>query len=174
MRQKLQKKKEIKEAFLFLLKFNLFLIPFYAIIFLDVDFYSVQIFIAKSIVYVLKLFGLKAFNVDFFVYLGQEGFPIDISRDCTGWKSLYSLLAIVLASPGTLKKKKDFLIRWLPVMFMINAIRVFSTIIVGFLFGFQLMDPVHSVWQYLTIVSIIAIWYLYIRKNYFKLERKKK
>ncbi|OGI15309.1 hypothetical protein A3K63_05285 [Candidatus Micrarchaeota archaeon RBG_16_49_10] len=162
----------IREAFLFLLKFNLLLIPFYAIIHFDVDFYPFQTFFAKSIVFVLNGLGLRAHNIDFFVYAGNNNFPIDISRDCIGWKSVYSLFAMVIASPGKFKDKGRFLLIWLPIMLLINIFRVFSTIFVGFLFGFHLMEFVHTViWQSLVVLIIIGVWCLYIRKSYFKVKR---
>lgn len=174
MRKKLQKKEMIKDAFLFLLKFNLLLIPFYLIIYFDVNFYPLQTFIAKSIVFVLNIFGLDAKSFDFFVYLGQGSFIVDISRDCTGWKSFYSLLAMVIASPGVFLKKRNFLLKWLPAMVLINLIRLSSTIFMGFTFGFSLMEPYHNAWQNLNVLLIVGIWYLYMRKNYFVSRKKEK
>ena len=115
-----QKKKIIKEIFGFLLKFNLLLIPFYAVIYFDVDFYLLQELFARFIGSILRLLSYPVIVSDFFIYV--EGLSIDISRDCLGWKSFYSLFALVLASPGKLKDKLRFLGVWMgiyrtPVLF---------------------------------------------------------
>jgi exosortase/archaeosortase family protein len=117
----------------------------------------------------VKAFGLKAYNIDFFVYLGERGFPIDISRDCIGWKSAYSLFALVIASPGLLKDKLRFLAVGVPVMLLVNLFRLFSSIFAGFVFGFGVMEFVHTViWQNLVVLIIVGVWYIYIRKSYLK------
>ena len=165
-----QKKKIVKEIFWFLLKFNLLLIPFYAVIYFDIDFYLLQELFASFIGSVLKL----RYSVDvsgFFIYV--EDLAIDISRDCIGWKSVYSLFALVLASPGKLKDKFRFLVLWVPVIFVVNIIRVLVTIVVGLEFGINYLELLHNiVWQEVMILSIVGVWYLWLRKVK-KLNKKK-
>ncbi len=157
-----QKKKIVKEIFWFLLKFNLLLIPFYAVIYFDVNFYLLQELFASFIGSVLRL-GYSVDVSGFFIYV--EDLAIDISRDCLGWKSAYSLFALVLASPGKLKGKFRFLGLWIPVFLVVNIIRVLVTIVVGLEFGVNYLELLHNiVWQEVMILSIVGVWYLWLRK----------
>lgn len=166
-----QKKKIIKEVLVFLLKFNLLLIPFYAIILLDIDFYPAQELFAEFIGSILRLLGYSAAVSDFFIYV--EDLPIDISRDCLGWKSAYSVFALVLASPGKLKDKLKFLGLWIPALLVVNIFRVLITIVVGLEFGVRYLEFFHRfLWQEVMIVAIIVVWYLWLRKVK-KLNKKK-
>jgi len=165
-----EKKKIVKEIFWFLLKFNLLLIPFYAVIYFDVNFYLFQEWFASLIGSVLKL----RYSVDvsgFFIYV--EDLAIDISRDCLGWKSAYSLIALALASPGKLKDKLRFLGLWIPVFLVFNIIRVLVTIVVGLEFGINYLELLHNiVWQEVIIMGIVGVWYFWMRKVK-KLNKKK-
>lgn len=171
MGKQLQKKEVLKEVIWFLIKFNLLLIPFYAIIYFDVNFYSIQSLFAGFIASFLRLFGYYFEVSGFFIY--TKGMNIDISRDCIGWKSIYSVVALVLASPGKLKKKLSFLIFWVPVLFFINIFRVVGIILVGLRFGVNYLELLHKFfWQEVMVFVIIGIWYLWLRKIN-KLNKKK-
>ncbi len=166
MDKRTQKKKIMKDVAFFLLKFNLLLIPFYAIIYFDVNFYSLQIQFTNFIAIILKLFGHKVSTSDFYLYIGNDNFPIDISRDCIGWKSAYSLFALVFATPGKIKDKLKFVVAWIPIMFIINILRVVGTILFGLRFGLQYLEIIHTfLWQEVMIAILLIIWYLWLRKS---------
>ena len=169
MDKRTQKKEIVKEVFWFLLKFNLLLIPFYAVIYFDIDFYLLQEWFAGFIGFVLKSFGYFTVVDSFFIYVGE--FVIDISRDCLGWKSAYSLFALVLASPGKLKDKWKFLGAWVPLFFIFNAFRVLITVVAGLEFGVNYLDFFHRIlWQEVMIATIIGVWWLWLRRVKFQYE----
>ncbi len=171
MDKRAQKKKVIKEVILFLVKFNLLLIPFYAVVYFDVDFYPVQICFANFIGSMLRIFGYNVEIDGIFIYV--KDLVIDISRDCVGWKSIYSVAALVLASPGMLKKKLKFLVVWTPLLFVINILRVLGVILIGLKFGTKYLELLHKfVWQEIMVVVIIGVWCIWLRKV-IKLNKKK-
>jgi len=166
MDKRSQKKKVVKDLFFFLIKFNLLLIPFYAIILLDIDFYPLQIAFANFLALIIRGLGVNASTSGFFLFIGENKLPIDISRDCIGWKSMYSLFALVFAAPGDKKNKLKFLLPWLPVLFVINIFRTLITIFVGLNFGLYYLELVHTfLWQYVMIFALIGIWYIWLRKG---------
>jgi exosortase/archaeosortase family protein len=166
MAKKSQKKKILKDVIVFLLKFNVLLIPFYAIIYFDVDFYPLQIAFANFLASILRLMKYRASTSGFFLFIGEEEYPIDISRDCIGWKSAYSLFALVFATPGLMKDKLKFLSVWVPVLFVVNVLRTLMTILIGLNFGFQYIEIVHTfLWQEVMIVVLILVWYIWLKKG---------
>lgn len=161
-----QKKKILKDVFIFLIKFNILLIPFYAIIYFDVSFYPLQIVFTNFIASILSLLGYQFSKSGFFLFLGESQYPIDISRDCLGWKSVYSLFALIFATPGLIKDKLKFLVAWIPVLFVVNIFRVLITILVGFNFGFQYLEVIHTfLWQGVMIIALLLVWVIWLRKG---------
>lgn len=159
-----QKKKVVKDVFLFLFKFNILLIPFYAIIYLDLSFYPLQVSFTNLIASILGLLGYVVKTNDFFMFIGESEYPIDMSRDCIGWKSIYSLFALVFATKGETKYKLRFLFQWSPVLFVINILRVLITILAGLNFGLQYIEVIHTfLWQEVMIIVLIIVFYLWLK-----------
>jgi len=162
----LQKKKVVKDVLIFLIKFNLLLIPFYVIIYLDLSFYPLQFAFTNFIASILSFLGYQVSASGFFLFLGESQYPIDISRDCIGWKSAYSLFALVFATPGLIKDKLKFLVVWIPVLFVVNIFRVLITMLIGLNFGLQYLEVIHTfLWQEVMIIALLLVWYVWLRKG---------
>lgn len=153
------------DVFFFLVKFNLYLIPFYAIIYFDVSFYPQQIAFTNFLAWTLKALKYPVETSGFMMYIGESKYPIDISRDCIGWKSMYSIFALVFATTGKIKDKLKFLVAWIPVLFVINIFRVLITMLVGLNFGLQYLEIIHTfLWQEVMIFTVLAVFYLWLKK----------
>jgi len=167
-----QRKKIVKDVLLFLIKFNLLLIPFYLIIYLDLSYYPLQIALTNFMALIFKSLGYQVTTSDFLLFIGENGLPIDISRDCIGWKGMYSLFALVLATPYEMKSKLKFLSMGLPFMFLVNLLRIIITLIVGLNFGLHYMEFIHTfLWQQVMIIALISVWYLWLRRGKINIEK---
>jgi len=165
MVKRIQKKKVMRNVILFLLKFNLLLIPFYAIIYFDVSFYPAQTAFADFLASILRLLNYPVSTSDFLMFIGEDRYPIDISRDCIGWKSAYSLFALVFATPGKIKDKSKFLLVWIPVLLVVNVLRVLTVMLIGLNFGVQYLELVHTfLWQEVMIIVLILVWCLWLKR----------
>jgi len=163
MGKKLPKQEDLIKVFLFLVKLNIFLLPFYAVIYFDLKYEPLQVLFASIISSFFSILGFKIVQDGFMLYLGDSSFPIDISFDCLGWKSTYSLFALVAASPGAINDKARFLLKWIPLMLLINFARVCLAIFSGFLFGFNFLTAFHDyVLQPLMIFLVLFVWKIYI------------
>jgi exosortase/archaeosortase family protein len=167
-------RKKLLNIELFLLKMIILAIPLFAISefgmpLLSMILWPVQNFLAWAAYSLLSAAGFHvAWNGVYVVMLsGAELFTIEISADCTAWKSLYALAALVVATPisnSNLAGKAKFLAVWLPVVFVVNFARIASTMAIGLLFGFRYLEVVHTVlWREGLIALIIIIWYLWFR-----------
>jgi len=174
MDRRTQKKKVLIDVIIFLIKFNLLLVPFYAIIYFNVSSYPLQTAFTNFIAFILKSLNYQVKTSGFYLFIGKDEYPIDISMDCIGWKSVYSLFALVFATNGgKIKEKLKFLAIWMPVLFIINILRVLITLLIGLNFGMQHIEFVHTfLWQEVMIASIIIIWYFWLKKR--KLNREKR
>jgi exosortase/archaeosortase family protein len=176
MAKKIQKeetlnKRNLLKVLIFLIKFNLLAIPLYLIMLFDLSFSPLQNFLANLITFFLKSLGYNAVRKDFTIAIlhSNELNQIEISWDCTGWKSLYALFALSLATPTDLIKKIKFLALSLPTLFFINLVRILSTIVFSLSYGFDFFEIIHTfLWRWSLILLVLLIWFVWIKVLYSK------
>jgi exosortase/archaeosortase family protein len=176
MDKKIQKKRTLDkrnllEVLIFLVKFNLLAIPLYLILLFDLSFLPLQNFLATLIAFFLRIFGYNTIRKDFTIAIlhSNKLNQIEISWDCTGWKSLYALFALTLATPANLNKKIKFLFIGLPTLFLINLMRILSTIILALAYGFNYFEIIHTFfWRWSLLFLVPLIWFIWIKRIFQK------
>jgi exosortase/archaeosortase family protein len=167
-------RKGLKDVAWFLVKFNLLAIPMYLMIYLNVSMQSFQLFFAQILVNNLNDLGYETYFFDspisaipLISISGTDAPLIYVSTDSTGWKSLYALVALALATPRKkLNKRVRFLAVGLPAIFIANYFRILSTILISLKFGFKYFDFVHGfLWSWGLIAAILLLWYMWLRNK---------
>jgi len=162
-------RKKLIEIAKFIVIFNVLAIPMYVVLNYNLSFDPFRNFIAFLSAKFLSVFGIDAVQTNSFIDIlaSNQLLKIDISFDSTGWKTLYALVALVLATPA--RKPKDkmrFLAIGLPVLFALNLLRIATTILVAVVFGFQYFEVVHIfLWREGLIAAVVLIWYLWLRQK---------
>jgi exosortase/archaeosortase family protein len=166
--KKLQRKK-LLEVLKFIIIFNLLAIPMYLVLYFNLSFDPLRNFLAFLTTRFLAALGVDAAQENFFVVVlaHNQLRKIDISFDSTGWKTLYALIALTIATPkGKIKGKLKFLAIGLPALFVLNFFRIATTIMVAVAYGWQYFDVVHTLlWREGLIAAVVLIWYLWLRKK---------
>lgn len=161
--------KRLISAIWFLVKLNLLAIPLYIIIFYNLSYLPFQILIAGITNLFLNSVGYN-FLQDGNILAGIIGdtlVNVEISWDSTGWKSMYVMAALALATPGiAFRKKILFIAVALPSIFAINFVRIITTLLVSFNFGMEYFELVHQfLWSAGMIVVVLAIWAYWLQKK---------
>lgn len=153
----------------FLLVFNLLAIPMYAILLSNATFAPLQSLLAAMTAYALKSQGLSAAASGAFVsVLDAQNVVrnVEISFDSTGWKSLYALAALVIATPiydFHFRSKLKFLAVGLPGIFALNFLRIWSTVWYSAVFGWQNFDVIHIfLWREGLIAVVVLFWFFWL------------
>jgi len=169
-RKKLKINKKLIIILSFLIKFNLFAIPLYIILYFDLYFLPMQEFLAYISYKTLSFLGYEVSlsGVVIRIVRNLELLNIEISWDSTGWKSMYTLAALVLATSGpNLCKKGKFLLFGITFLFFLNFLRIITTISIAVNFGFNYFEIVHMLlWREGLIFAVVAIWYFWLRQVY--------
>jgi exosortase/archaeosortase family protein len=170
MAKRIQKKKKLKKYFeiiKFLAILNLFLIPLYLVLWLNLSYQPLQNFLAYATGTILAARGYNVFvNEDTInLLIGLELQRIQISWDSTGWKSMYFLMALALATPKVLwKRKLKFLLWSIPTVFLLNFIRILTTILFATSYGFCYFEIVHTIlWREGMILAVVFLWFLFFK-----------
>ncbi|MBR9678946.1 MAG: exosortase/archaeosortase family protein [Nanoarchaeota archaeon] len=85
---------------------------------------------------------------------------VGIGRACTGYRSILALFALTFSVPKIkFSKKVKAIIKFLPVMIIINYLRLYTTILLGILFGDNVFNFVHTfLWREGLIIIILLLW----------------
>lgn len=174
--KKYKRRKELWATAKFLIIFNLLAIPMYIVLYLNLAFIPLQNFIAYLSYEIIKFFGYPISLSYYFLTVTsqQQNYLIEISVDSTGWKTLYVMFALAVATPFIAWKNKiKFLVFSLPFLFVLNLARIVTTIVYSLNYGFQYFDVVHTfLWREGLIFAVLAIWFLWLRAFLFKKSKK--
>lgn len=153
----------------FLIKFNLLAIPMYIVLFLGIELYPLQIALTDLVHGIITALGYEAVKNGIMLTFVNPPFAATIVMgiDCTAWKSMYALAALMLASPVVNDKKKlKYILLGVLFVFVLNIVRLVTTVLIGYQFGMGYLDIVHTLlWREGMIFAVIAIWLLWIKKQ---------
>jgi len=169
MSSKSLRRKKLIEVAKFIIIFNLLSIPMYAVLYFNLSLDPLREFLAFLTTKFLNVLSIDALQENSFVNIlaNNQLLKIDISFDSTGWKTLYALFALTVATPKRkMKGKAKFLAIGLPALFIINFLRIATTILVAVNYGFKYFEVVHIfLWREGLIAAVVLIWYLWLRQR---------
>lgn len=150
----------------FLLRFNVYAIPLYAVI---LSAYQSEQMIAAT-ADLVDIF-LSAAGVDFtrngllFSVPVQYGsWAAVINWDCVGWKSLLAVFALVMATDYPMRKKLKGLAVLLPAVYIANILRIVFLIWYAWAFDIAYFAIVHAVlWSWGMVLIVTVSWASWLR-----------
>ena len=170
--QKKQPKKKFelnrKDAFRilkFLIRFNLFAIPLYLIIISGFQLGFLKDLTTDLSLVLMKITGMDASLSGNLISIPVENgsFAAIIDWDCTGWKSMLALFALIFATDFSLRKKLYGLV-FIPIVYMVNLLRIWFMFYFVSGFGLLYYDIVHAiVWSWGLIFVILVFWVIWMR-----------
>ena len=169
--------KKLLNVVKFLFVFNLLAIPMYVILLTGATFQPLQEFLVAITAHALQLQKIPTASSGSFITVTDADntlHNVQISFDSTGWKSLYALAALVIATPlPNLKRKLHFLAVSLPALFLLNFLRIWSTLWYSYVYGWQNFDVVHTLlWREGLIAAVLLFWFFWLR-DAVKLKKRK-
>lgn len=159
--------KKQKDLIEFIVRLNVFLIPFYIIILLDLR--SVYLIdITKNTI----LNWLHSTSIQTTVYDSIISVPVnngswgaEITWDCVGWKSMFLFFALVMATKAKIEKKAKGLL-FIPVIYVINLFRIWFMFFYVTKFDLAYFSVVHTVvWSVGLTILVIGLWYLWLTRK---------
>jgi len=158
-------RKKLFAVLLFVIKLDIFLIPLFLLLRADFAYEPLQDFLASAVSSTINLLGYAATSNGHYISVAFEKSVtiIDITMDCTGWKSAYALIALTAATPFAWKRKLKFLLLSIPAIFFINYLRITSTIYYAQRLGLEYLDVIHSLlWREGLVLAVLILWVLWL------------
>jgi exosortase/archaeosortase family protein len=150
--------KRLFDIFLFLFKLLLFAIPLYIILFFHGVLFPLQIAVSQNVEFLLNSFGLDVLREG--IVFKVNGFLFLISEDCTGWKSMLFLAALLFAVPRVdLKRRLIGLAAGLLLIYIGNLARILIMVSVSLGYEAEFASLVHDwFWQFGLVSLVLLIW----------------
>ncbi|MFH1127178.1 MAG: archaeosortase/exosortase family protein [archaeon] len=162
------KQRRLWEVFVFLMRFLILAVPLHVLLWLNFDAYLLQIWTAKIVSFFLYAAGVahETAGIFLFVPLGSLQWTIEIIKDCVGWKSFMAVSGLMFAVRKVrLEKRIAGVLVAAPIIYFGNAFRIFSSIYLTRIFGFEWFDFIHGfLWQWGLIALVILIWWVWLEK----------
>ncbi len=156
-----RKDEKLRKTSLFLLKLLFVGIMVRAIIFLNPDTYTLQVYLAELTKQVVNIAGL-GLERDGIVLLGSEKSFI-VVQDCLGWKSLSLFIGLVFASTKNILKHWKILFAGATALIIANIVRVITTVYLSYL-GIVSFDIIHTfLWRWGLALVVLLIWLQWFR-----------
>jgi exosortase/archaeosortase family protein len=149
------------ETLLFLIKILVFAIPLYLILTFQGILYPLQGMVSHNVYLVLTSLGFDVVREGFFIGIqGENPFVFTISEDCTGWKSMLFLTALVVAVPNIMWRKRAIGLAFgIPLIYLGNLLRILLIVQVQQAYGIGFASLVHDyLWQAGLISLVLLIW----------------
>ncbi|UCG95278.1 MAG: archaeosortase/exosortase family protein [archaeon] len=150
---------ELRETLFFLSKLLLLSVPLYLVIWLGLDLSPLQELVARTVQSFLNFAGYSVEREGFGLLIGN--FSFYISRDCTGWKGLLFLAALIFATKAGWRKRALGLAAGLPAFFAFNLLRIMFMVWIG-LGNRGLFYLLHDfLWQFSMIAVVLLLWLMW-------------
>ncbi len=156
--------KKLWIMFIFLLKFSIFAVILHFLIWMNINTVPIQKFTASVVAFCLNLIGYEATANGVFVKMGEWG--VEIIRDCVGWKSFLAFTGLIFATPAvTMRKRFVGVVFALIIIFISNIIRLMTTIIIGFSYGYDAFQMTHLfLWRWGLMFVVLVGWVVWMKK----------
>ena len=149
---------------MFLIRFNIFALPLYAILLSGAKFEPLMQLTTQLAFAVLRLTGIQAqlSGSIISVPVNDGTFGAYVSWDSTGWKSMLALAALIFATSFSLRKKL-FGMLLLPVVYLVNILRIWFMFFVATV-NAAYFDIAHlTIWSWGLILTILALWIVWMK-----------
>jgi exosortase/archaeosortase family protein len=149
----------------FLILFNIFSLPLYFFSQLNFSLYPLQQNVASLTTFLLESIGIDVNlqNNLISIYTSDGMFAGFIDRDCVGMKMILGFLALCFATEGNIRKKLKSLL-FLPLIYIVNVLRVFLVFFLVYLFGSGSFNLIHGIiFNIITVFTIIIFWIVWIK-----------
>lgn len=153
----------------FLIKFNLLALPMYIVMLSGTKFYPLQLMLTNVVHAIVTSLGYEVVKDGITLTLVSMPAVVNviIGMDCTAWKSMYALVALMIASPVPNDRNKlKHILLGVAAVFVINIVRLVTTVLAGYRFGMRYLDIVHTLlWQEGMIFAVVLIWMLWLKRE---------
>lgn len=170
-----EKQEQYWDILMFLLRLILLSLPLYVVMSFPGILYFAQIITANITVLYLEFLGLPVSQeiVQITIAYVQNPFTFIINEDCTGWKSVMFLFALIFAVKGPKTRSRIFgFLIGSGIILLANLARIIAVIYMERVYGADFAIFLHD-WMFryglaALVLGLWAFWLVYLNKKFKK------
>jgi exosortase/archaeosortase family protein len=157
-----RQQRKLFDTLIFLAKLLIFALPLYVIMSLPGLLFPLQEIVSQNVMAMLNFLGYGAVRDGFL--LRADEIIFFVSEDCTGWKSMLFLVALMFAVPKVaMRKRLAGAAIGVPLVYLGNLSRILLVISAWKAYGLETALAIHDYfWQAGLISLVLAIWILWL------------
>jgi exosortase/archaeosortase family protein len=162
------RERRLFSTLVFLIRLLLLSIPLYIILASGLTLTPIQKTVSVQTENILTVLGYDVSRDNIIIKINKpvgDSFLFTVSEDCTGWKSMLFLFALIFAIPGVALVKRFLgLFFGLPIIWIGNLLRILIVVFVEGTFGYSAAMIIHDyLWQAGLIALVLSLWVIWIR-----------
>jgi exosortase/archaeosortase family protein len=152
------RQERLYETLVFLVKLAILSLPVYVVVSSGLSLYPLQSAAASQSGQLLLSLGMEVSRSG--AEMEVDGFRFFINEDCTGWKSMLFITALVLSAPAVAWSRRIVgVLVGIPVAWAANLLRIVSVVLAQKAGGVEAAMLFHDyVWQFLLVGIVLAVW----------------
>ncbi len=169
---RLANKNKYYPLFRFVMKFNIFAIPLYFLLFTQWQSGFLISTTAEIVFFFLSVTGLNPVRYGdvISVAVNNGTWGALINWDCVGWKSIMALFALIFATELPTRTKVRGFLLLAPLLYVINIARIWFIFWYVATYDIASFAFVHAVvWSWGLIAAVAVLWLLWFRLNTLKI-----
>ncbi|MBN2101595.1 MAG: exosortase/archaeosortase family protein [Candidatus Aenigmarchaeota archaeon] len=163
-----KKQKEMLSVLIFLIKMIILVFPIYMVLHFGISLYPLQEAVTGQSFLIFNIAGFSPAREGFFITISKtHEFTFAISEDCTPWKSIWLLIALMIAVPA-ISVKRRFLGMFAGsiVLWIGNLARIFYIVWTEQFISYDFAMALHDYfWKAFLVVLVILIWIVWLQWN---------
>ena len=159
---------QLKETLIFLLKLLALAVPMHLILLLSIGMTPLQEAASSELSWALHGLGYTVERDGFMFSVSggrTEPFVFYIVEDCTAWKTMLFLAALIVAVPAVAWKRRVVGIALgLPALWLLNLARNVSVVLIERSWGYETAMAMHDwLWKLGMILAVLLLWLVWWR-----------
>ncbi len=154
------------DTFIFLAKVLVLSIPLYFVILTGVSLAPLQMLDATVASSILRSIGFPVLQNGALITAGNPPFTFYLTEDCTAWKSVLFLFALIFAVPAvSMRKRLIGLGLGIPIIWMGNQARIIGVVLAERATNVQFAMLTHDYfWRVFLVLLVLGVWLLWIKR----------
>ncbi|MBN1896956.1 MAG: exosortase/archaeosortase family protein [Candidatus Aenigmarchaeota archaeon] len=163
---KVPENEKLVRLLLFVVRLILLSVPLYLVIVLGISMLPLQQAVAAHSEWLISASGFDVSSMGLVLVCGPgEPFTFYIGEDCTGWKSMMLLFALMFATmEAGYRRKLLGLAVGIPLIYAANLLRILAVVFTESLYGYDTAMFVHDwLWQLGLLAVVLVIWLCWLK-----------
>lgn len=161
-----RQQQKLWETFIFLSKVLLLSLPLYFIILFNIPLTSLQMFDASVSSGIFTTLGYQVNQEGaFMTVVSEKPFSFYLNEDCTAWKSILFLFALIFAVPAiSLKSRLAGFVLGIPVLWLGNQARILGVVLTERATNVQFAMFTHDYfWRVFLVFLVLGLWLSWLK-----------